>query len=72
MTAFEKMSKAELEKKLSELKDLLEEVVEERAIILGQENLHLSHRLVTKYANEIDGIKNNIDCVEKLLKAQRE
>lgn len=67
MSAFDNLSKPELEKKLAQLKDLLEEVIEERAIILGQENLHLSSRLVTKYANEIEDIKCDIAEVEKLL-----
>jgi hypothetical protein len=69
MTEFDKMSKRELESKLLELKDLLEEVIEERSIILGQENIHLSSKLVTKYANEIQDIKDKIAAIENLLKA---
>lgn len=67
MLKFEDMSRAELEKKLIELKDLLEEVEEERHIILSQENLHLSSKLVTKYKNELDGIRADICKVENLL-----
>jgi hypothetical protein len=67
MPSFDKLSKTELETKLIELKDLLEEVIEERGIILGQQNLHLSSKLVTKYANEINQIKADIETVEKLL-----
>ncbi|MGE4354584.1 MAG: hypothetical protein AB7D36_10935 [Oscillospiraceae bacterium] len=67
MLNYENMSQAELQKKLTELKDLLDEVIEERDIILGQENLHLSSKLVTKYAEEIEEIKGNISQVERLL-----
>lgn len=67
MKAFEEMSKAELEAKLAELKELLEEVEEEKGIILGQQGIHLSSKLVNKYAREVEGIKGNIASVEKLL-----
>jgi len=70
MSEFDNLSKDALQDKLAELKDLLEEVVEERGIILGQENLHLSSSLVEKYAIEIDSIKTNIKIVESLLKAK--
>jgi hypothetical protein len=63
----DKMSESELGNKYNELKELLEEVIEERGMILGQRNLHLSSKLVTKYANEIDEIKGKIKTVEKLL-----
>jgi hypothetical protein len=36
MTQFENLPRRELEKKLAELKELLEEVLEEREIILGK------------------------------------
>lgn len=68
MLKFEDMNLAELEAKLIELKDLLEEVEEERHIILSQENLHLSSKLVTKYKKELDGIKDDISRVESLIK----
>lgn len=67
MSQFENLTKSELEVKLTELKDLLEEVTEERMIILGQQNLHLSSKLVTKYENELNEIKENIALVEKLI-----
>lgn len=67
MTAFDHLSKDELTAKLSEMKDLLEEIIEERAIILGQENIHLSSKLVTKYANEIQEINDTIAALESLL-----
>lgn len=71
MSQFDNLSKAELEAKLKELKDLLEEVKEERGIILGQENIHLLSDLVTKYAKEIEKIETDIKAVEGLLAAQK-
>jgi tyrosine-protein phosphatase YwqE len=70
VSEFDNLSREELEEKLNELKDLLDEVVEERGIILGQENLHLSHHLVDKYKNEINEITEKISAVEDLLKAK--
>ena len=70
MNKFESLSKEELEKKLTELKDLLDEVNEERGIILGQENIHLSSDLVTKYSKELSDIKSQIAEVENLLKSK--
>lgn len=70
MNAFEAMNKNELEVKLKELKDLLEEVEEERDIILGQQNIHLSSKLVNKYARELNEIACNIALVEDLLKSK--
>jgi hypothetical protein len=67
MRNFESLSTPELEGKLAQLRDLFDEVTEERAIILGQENLHLSSKLVTKYAAELADINNDIEQVEKLL-----
>jgi len=68
MNKFEDLGLTELEAKLRELKDLLEEVEEERGIILGQQNLHLSSKLVVKYENELNGIKSDIETVERLIK----
>jgi hypothetical protein len=67
MLNFENLSVPELEKKLLALQDLLEEVEEERTIILGQENLHLSSKLVQKYQLEIEDIKQDIESVKQLL-----
>lgn len=67
MDQFEQHTKTELEQKLDELRDLLEEVTEERAIILGQENIHLSSKLVVKYENELKEIKEKIALVEDLI-----
>ncbi|NLT15590.1 MAG: hypothetical protein GXY05_14760 [Clostridiales bacterium] len=67
MADYHSLSKSELQEKLKEQQDLLEEVTEERMIILGQENLHLSSKLVTKYQDELNEIKENISKIEKLL-----
>ncbi|NLA86157.1 MAG: hypothetical protein GX847_02510 [Clostridiales bacterium] len=67
MANYENLSKTELKEKLKELQELFEEVTEERMIILGQENLHLSSKLVTKYQNELNDIKENIAKIEKLI-----
>jgi hypothetical protein len=57
MVNYDNLSKTELQAKLKELKDLFEEVTEERMIILGQRNIHLSSKTVTKYQNELDDFK---------------
>lgn len=71
MKAFEEMSQTELKNKLEELKDLLEEVMDEKSIILGQQNVHVSSKLISKHAakyeKEIEEITSNITLVEKLL-----
>lgn len=67
MAQYEKLTQTELEKKLEELIGLLEEVEEERMIILGQENLHISSKVVVKYQNEIGEIKEDIETVKRLL-----
>lgn len=67
MGKFDALGLAELRAKQKELKDLLEEVEEERLIILGQSNIHLPGRLVVKYENELKGIKEDIGTVERLI-----
>ncbi len=57
MINYNNLSKTELQAKLKELKDLFVEVTEERMIILGQRNIHLSSKTVTKYQNELDDIQ---------------
>lgn len=73
MKPLNEMSKTELEAKLEELKDLLDEVLDEKAMMLGQNNQHVSSKLVSKnaqkYEKEINEIHENIAVVEKLLKA---
>ena len=70
MSKYDGFSKKELQEKLAEQKDLLEEVIEERMIILGQQNLHLSSKLVTKYENELNEIRESINILESLLKRE--
>jgi hypothetical protein len=65
------LSIEELQQKLAEQKDLFEEVTEERMIILGQENLHLSSKLVIKYQQELDEIKESIEKIEHLLREKQ-
>ena len=67
MNEFEKMSTSELEKKKIELKELLEEVEEERIIVLGQENLHLMAAVAKNYEEEVLELQSNIELIEKLL-----
>lgn len=69
---YENLTLDELQKKLEEQKDLFEEVTEERAIILGQENIHLSSRLVTKYQDELQEIETGIRRLEQLIKEKNE
>jgi hypothetical protein len=68
---YENLSLEELRKKLDEEKDLFEEVTEERAMILGQENIHLSSKLVVKYQNELDEIKGRIEKLESLIREKQ-
>ncbi|MDW8800423.1 hypothetical protein P8V03_04560 [Clostridium sp. A1-XYC3] len=67
MGNFEKMTSRELEKKLLELKEYLEDVEEERMHVLGQTGIHVPGAAVRKYEAEIEEIKNNIRQVEHLL-----
>lgn len=72
MPMYDNLTTAQLQEKLAEQKDLFEEVTEERMIILGQQNLHLSSKLVTKYENELNEIKESIAVLEGLLKTKAE
>lgn len=67
MSKFEGLVLAELEAKLNELRDLLEEVEEERLIILGQQNIHLPGKLVVQYEQELKEITEDIKTVEGLI-----
>lgn len=71
MYGFEKMSIPELEKKLAELKDYLEDVEEERSLVLGQTGIHLSSAIVGKYETEIEQINQHINEIEQLLQKKR-
>lgn len=70
MHEYDNMTPQELEKKQNELKNLLEEVEEERMIILGQENLHISSKTVKRYEDEINDIKEAIAQCNRLLKVK--
>ena len=72
MSKFEGLNLAQLESKLTELKDLLEEVEEERLIILGQQNIPLPGKLVVKYEQELREIKEDIQTVEGLIREKSE
>jgi hypothetical protein len=61
MDDFSRMSKSELSAKLKELKELYEEVEEERQIVLGQENLHLHAAIAKNYEEEIKEIRGKIE-----------
>lgn len=65
--SFEELSKEELQKKLQELNELLEDTEELRSMQLGQTGHHIPGTLVKKYADEITGIKENIEKVKNLL-----
>ncbi|UOO38651.1 hypothetical protein IZU99_05240 [Oscillospiraceae bacterium CM] len=68
MSAYDQMSASELREKLKEQQELYDEVAEERQLILGQQNVHLSAKLVEKYKNELDEIKKGVETLEKLLR----
>ena len=69
MGTYEDLSADALREKLKQQQELLEEVEEERLIILGQQNLHLSSKLVVKYQNELGEIKDTIAKIEKILES---
>ncbi|OBR90114.1 MULTISPECIES: hypothetical protein [Clostridium] len=71
MYDFEKMSIPELEKKLAEFKDSLEDIEEERSLVLGQRGIHLSSAAVGKYEAEIEQINKRINELEELLRKKR-
>lgn len=70
MEAFNELSKEKLQTTLKDLEDLLEEVYEEKGIILGQTNVHLSSKLVNKYAREVEEIKGKIAKVKELIQVK--
>jgi ubiquinone biosynthesis protein UbiJ len=64
---YDNLNKTELEQKLREQQELFEEVTEERAMILGQQNIHLSSKVVTRYQNELDELQENINKIKEAL-----
>ncbi|MEL4105730.1 hypothetical protein AAFA46_02645 [Oscillospiraceae bacterium WX1] len=71
MSAYDQMSASELREKLKEQQELYDEVAEERQLILGQQNVHLSAKLVEKYKNELEEIKLGVETLEKLLREKK-
>jgi hypothetical protein len=73
MTAYEGMNRTELEATLMQLQDQLEEVLDERSLIIGQQNGHVSSKYISKqavrFAKEIEELNGSIDIVKKLLGA---
>ena len=64
---YENMSTAELEEKLSMLKDDLEDVEDERDAVLGQTGIHLSGGAVKQYEVQIDAINKRIMVIKEIL-----
>lgn len=73
MAVYEGMSRTELEAKLVQLQDQLEEAVDERSLIIGQQNGHVSSKYISKqavkFAREIEELNGSIDMVRKLIGA---
>ncbi len=67
MNNFENMSIPELEKKLENLKDDLEDTKEERSLVLGQTGIHLPGSTVKKFETEIEELNQRINELEELL-----
>lgn len=72
MVDFEKMSIEELEKKLIRLKDYLEDVEEERSLVLAQTGIHLPSSIVQKYEIEINSLNKSINELEEFLRKKRD
>ena len=69
---FEEMNIEELNAKLDELKELLDEYLEERVIMLGQSGHHISStKLVKKYAALIEETEASIKSLEECISAAR-
>ena len=71
MNDFENMSIPDLEKKLKRFKDSLEDIEEERSLVLGQTGIHLPGATVKKYEIEIEEINQCINELEGLLQKKR-
>lgn len=71
MFNYEKMSVAELEKKLTTLKEDLAEVEEERMYVLSQTGYHLPGAAVKKYEAEVEETKKRIIELEEILRKKR-
>ena len=67
----ENMSLSELERHLAGLQEDFEDVVEERAFVLGQTGLHVSVGEVKKYENRLENLKTRIAEVQDSVAAKR-
>jgi len=65
------MTPGELEKLLSELREHLEEVEEERMFVLRQTGVHLPGKTVREYEAEVNELKAKIDEVEIALRSKK-
>ena len=65
------LSKEELAEKRQELNELLEEILEERMLVLGQTNRHVPGVLVKKYEDELSEIRCKLDVIDCLLREER-
>lgn len=70
MPAYENLSIDELRKKLTEQEDLLEEVTEERDIVVAQRNIHLPGSTLGKYQTELERIQERINTLKELIEKQ--
>lgn len=61
------IEKNALAKKLQQLQEELEELEEERALVLGQTGLHLPGSTVKKYEAEIGHLKKQIEEVRQII-----
>jgi len=69
---FESMSREELVAKRKEFKELLDEYVEERGMLLGQTGQHVGGtKIVKKYAALIEETEDSIAELEKLIDTPR-
>lgn len=73
MLAYEGMTRSELEAAHDQLQEQLEEVLDERSLIIGQQNGHVSSKYISKqavrFAKEIEELEGSIEVVRKLLGA---
>ncbi|NLZ38745.1 MAG: hypothetical protein GX893_03970 [Firmicutes bacterium] len=64
------MERNELEQLLSQLQEELEDIREERKIVLGQTGIHLPGSTVKKYEVEIKALEEKIEVIKKVLAAK--
>lgn len=65
---YENLEKPALEKIIHQLQEELEDIEDERTLVLGQTGLHLPGSTVKKYEAEIANIRKQIKTIEDLLK----